>query len=266
MEGGLEGWEGDPEEAGAEFGEERRRGWFWRLLGRAGRSQRSPGKEGEDLSFWQGLSGSFLTFYTFFLCPFGLSTHPPCPTSSFPACLPVIPYPPPFPYSGTPIPYRHPPYMFSRIGGLSFGSIKTSWLTDSPGKWCLGKKGFRGSSWGLPVSTMGQSTADPTGFRIPQPTPRGPDLPWPAYLRRAGLPGLLLALVAERGELTLCSGLLLSPPPPLLLCGLSPRHHSRPDNAPSTCTSPYVAVRTGSGQSLGQAAGGGPSLLALCGV
>lgn len=123
--------------------------------------------------------------------------------------------------------------MFSRIGGLSFGSIKTSWLTDSPGKWCLGIKGFRGSSWGLPISTMGQSTADPTGVRIPQPTPGGPDLPRPACLRRAGLPGLLLALVAELRGSPYAQAYSSSRPPSLTALWTLPQHHSRPDTPPA---------------------------------
>lgn len=198
-----------------------------------------------------------------FLCSFGLDT---CPTPlSSPSCLcscnaSILPL---FLIGAPLIPYRHPSLFsisLSRIGGLSSGSIKTSWLTDSHGKWCLGKKGFRGSSWGLPISTMDWSTADPTDFwgtTTHSPGNRPQVLSWPSCLRDApvmpALPGPFLALGVELGSTSsahassFCS---------LTLCTVLPKcpHVWCPS---STSTDPYALIRTGSGQSLDQPAGRG---------
>lgn len=81
--------------------------------------------------------------------------HSPLPLQpSSQVCLPIGPPPPsqgPLFLVGP----SHPcsPLASQGLGHLSSGSIKTSWLTDSHGKWCLGKVGFKGSSW---VSLLAQ--------------------------------------------------------------------------------------------------------------
>lgn len=100
---------------------------------------------------------------------------PYAPSSLLPACLPILLSSSPFPYGAPCLPYRCPPLFsisLSRIGGLSFGSIKTSLLTDSHGQWCLGKRVFRGSSWGLPLAQWIGAPPIPliSGY---QPTPEG---------------------------------------------------------------------------------------------
>lgn len=158
----------------------------------------------------------------------------------------------PFPYRSPlpPIPYRHPPLFsinLSRIGGLSSGSIKTSWLTDSHGKWCLGKKGFRVSSWGLPTSAMGWSTAYPNPL-LREQTPKAfigcASPPWPFLAQDVGLGGLI------------CPGFLLSPFL-ITLWTVSP-HNPRP-GLPQQEHKPLCPGQGWDGQPLDQPAGREPS-------
>lgn len=105
-----------------------------------------------SLCFWR-----VLLLFTF-CAPFSLGALPTLPpASSLPVYLPCL-QPPSLHYRSSPPPFfigTHlcSPLASQGLGGLSSSSIKTSWLTDSPGKWCLGQKGFRSSSQSLPSSS-----------------------------------------------------------------------------------------------------------------